>query len=102
MSGFTIIDAVVALVIVVSALLAYSRGLVRELLAIAGWVGATILAFVFADQVQPLVRQAPVIGDFIGDSCELSIIGAFAAVFAVALLLFSIFTPLFSGVVQRS
>ena len=48
------------------------------------------------------MRQIPVIGDFIGDSCELSIIGAFAAVFAVALILFSIFTPLFSGVVQRS
>ena len=102
MDGFTIIDGVVAIVIVISALLAYSRGLVREALAIAGWIGATILAFIFADQVQPLIRQAPVIGEFIGDSCELSIIAAFAAVFAVALILFSIFTPLFSGVIQRS
>ena len=102
MDGFTIIDGVVALVIVVSALLAFSRGLVRELLAILGWIGAAILAFIFADQVQPLIRSAPVVGDFVGDSCELSIIGAFAAVFAVALILFSIFTPLFSGVVQRS
>lgn len=102
MDGFTIIDGVVAIVIVVSALLAYSRGLVRELLAIAGWVGAAILAFIFADQVQPLVRQVPVLGDFIGDSCELSVIAAFAAVFAVALILFAIFTPLFAGAVQRS
>ncbi|TNC50747.1 CvpA family protein [Rubellimicrobium rubrum] len=102
MEGFTIIDGVVAIVIVVSALLAYSRGFVREALAIAGWIGATILAFIFADQAQPLVRQIPMLGDFIGDSCELSIIAAFAAVFAVALILFSIFTPLFSGVIQRS
>ncbi len=102
MDTFTIIDGVVALIIVVSALLAYSRGLVRELLAIAGWIGATILAFVFADSIQPLVRQIPVVGDFIGDSCELSIIAAFAVVFAIALVLFSIFTPLFSGIVQRS
>jgi membrane protein required for colicin V production len=42
------------------------------------------------------------LGDFIGDSCELSVIAAFAAVFAVALVIFSIFTPLFSSVVQRS
>lgn len=102
MDSFTIIDGVVAIIIVVSALLAYSRGLVREGLAIAGWIGATILAFLFANQVQPLIRQVPVLGDFIGDSCELTIIAAFAAIFALALVLFSIFTPLFSGVVQRS
>ena len=102
MDGFTIIDGVVAIVILVSALLAYSRGFVREALAIAGWVGAAILAFVFADQAQPLVRQIPILGDYIGDSCELSIIASFAVVFAVALILFAIFTPLFSGVVQRS
>ena len=102
MEGFTIVDGVVAAIIVVSALLAYSRGFVREAMAIAGWIGATILAFIFADQAEPLVRQIPVIGDFIGDSCELSIIGAFAAVFAVSLVVVSIFTPLFSSLVQRS
>ena len=100
--GFTIIDGVVAATIILSALLAYSRGFVREAMAIAGWIGATILAFIFADQVQPLVRQIPVVGEFIGDSCELSVIAAFAAVFAVTLVVFSIFTPLFSSVIQRS
>ncbi|MCO4846377.1 MAG: CvpA family protein [Yoonia sp.] len=102
MEGFTIVDGVVALVIIVSALLAYSRGFVREAMAIAGWIGATILAFIFADTIQPLVRQIPVIGDFIGDSCELSIIASFAAVFAIALVVVSIFTPLFASLVQRS
>ena len=102
MEGFTIIDGIVAAIIVVSALLAYSRGFVREAMAIAGWIGATILAFIFADQAEPLVKQIPVLGEFIGDSCELSIIAAFAAVFAVTLVVVSIFTPLFSTVVQRS
>ena len=78
MDGFTIIDGVVGLFIVLSALLAYSRGLVREALAIAGWVVAGILAFIFAPQVEPLVKEVPVVGDFIADSCELSMIGAFA------------------------
>jgi len=99
---FTIIDGAVAIIIVLSALLAYSRGFVREAMAIAGWIGATIVAFIFADQVQPLIRQIPVVGDFIGDSCELSIIASFAAVFAVALVIVSIFTPLFSSLIQRS
>jgi membrane protein required for colicin V production len=98
----TIIDGAVAIIIIISAILAYSRGFVREAMAIVGWIGATILAFIFADQAQPLIRQVPILGDFIGDSCELSIIAAFAAVFAVALVLVSIFTPLFSTVVRRS
>lgn len=102
MQGFTIIDGVVALFIVLSALLAYSRGFVREALAIAGWVVAGLLAFIFAPQVEPLVKEIPVVGDFIADSCELSMIGAFAAVFAVGLILASLITPLFSSLVQRS
>lgn len=102
MEGFTLIDAGVAIIILLSGVLAYSRGFVREAMAILGWIGATVVAFIFADQVEPLVRQIPILGDFIGDSCELAIIAAFAAVFAVALVVVSIFTPLFSSVVQRS
>ncbi|MRU14414.1 CvpA family protein [Roseovarius sp. A21] len=102
MEGFTIIDGVVALVIVLSALLAYSRGFVREALAIAGWIVAGVLAFIFAPQVEPLVKEVPVVGDFIADSCELSMIAAFTAVFAVALIIASFITPLFSSLVQRS
>lgn len=102
MEGFTIIDGVVALVIVVSALLAYARGFVREAMAIAGWIIAAVLAFIFAPQVEPLVKEIPVLGDYIADSCELSIIAAFAAVFALALIVVSFFTPLFSSLVHRS
>ena len=102
MEGFTIIDGIVAVVIILSALLAYGRGFVREAMAIADWVAAAILAFLFAPRVEPLVREIPVVGDFIADSCELSIIGAFALVFAVALIVVSLFTPLFSSLGQRS
>ncbi|CUK00507.1 CvpA family protein [Shimia thalassica] len=102
MEGFTIIDGVVAGVIIISALLAYSRGVVRELMAIAGWVAAAVLAFMFAPQVEPLVKEVPVIGEYLADSCELSIIAAFAAVFALSLVVVSLFTPLFSSLVQRS
>jgi membrane protein required for colicin V production len=102
MEGFTIIDGVVAVIIVLSALLAYSRGFVREALAIAGWFAAAILATMFAPQVEPLVKEIPVIGEFLADSCELAIIAAFAVVFAIALIVTSLFTPLFSSLVQHS
>lgn len=102
MDGFTLIDAGVACVIVLSAILAYSRGLVREGMSIVGWIGAAVLAFAFAPLAQPLVKEIPVVGDFLRDSCELSIIAAFAGVFALGLILASIFTPLLSSIVQRS
>ncbi len=102
MEGFTIIDGVVALVIIISAILAYSRGFVREALSIGGWIAAAVVAFFFAPKAEPLVREIPVLKDFLGDSCELSMIAAFAGVFALALVVVSIFTPLFSSAVRRS
>lgn len=102
MEGFTYVDGGVAVVILISAILAYSRGLVREVLSIAGWVVAAIVAYVLTPTVEPLVREIPVVSDIIGESCVLSLIAAFALVFAVALIVVSIFTPLFSGMVQKS
>lgn len=102
MEGFTIVDAIVAVTIILSAILAYSRGFVREGLAIAGWVAAAIVAYSFADAARPLVAQLPGLNKFLADSCELATIGGFAAVFALALVVFSILTPLFASAVQRS
>ncbi len=102
MEGFTLVDAGVAGIIVLSAILAYSRGFVRESLAIAGWIGAAVLAYAFAAKAQPLVKELPVVGKFLQESCELSLIAAFAAVFAIGLIIAALFTPLFASVVQRS
>lgn len=102
MEGFTIVDGIVAVIIILSAVLAYSRGFVREALSIGGWILAAIVAYVFAPTVEPLMKETPVLRDFLGNSCELAMIAAFAAVFALALIVFSVFTPLFAGAVQRS
>ena len=102
MDGFTLVDGIVAAVIILSAILAYSRGFVRESLAIAGWIGAAVLAFIFAGAMRPLIAQLPYLSDIIADNCELGTIAGFAVVFALALVVFSILTPLFSSVVQRS
>ncbi|MBF9060038.1 CvpA family protein [Rhodobacterales bacterium HKCCSP123] len=102
MEGFTLVDGIVAGVIVISAILAYARGFVREALSIGGWILAAIVAFIFAPNALPLIREIPYLGDFIGESCELGIMASFAGVFAVALVVISLFTPLFSTAVQRS
>ena len=64
----------------ISAVLAYSRGFVREILSIVGWIGAGIVAFYFSPQVVPLIQEIPVLSDVIGDNCELGILAAFAGV----------------------
>ncbi len=102
MDGFTIVDGVVAVIILISAILAYSRGFVREAMSIAGWIAAAIVAYIFAPRAVPLIKEIPILKDFIADSCELSVIAAFAGVLALALVVVSIFTPLFSSAVQRS
>lgn len=102
MDNFTWVDGGAAVIILLSAILAYSRGLVRELMAILGWVGAAILAFIFAPAATPLVKEIPMVGDFLADSCELSVVAAFAGVFALGLIVAALFTPLFSSVIQRT
>lgn len=102
MEGFNIVDGVCLALIVVSAVLAWARGFVRELMSIAGWVIAAIAAFAFAPAVEPLMREIPILRDLIGSSCELGVLAGFVAVFAVALVIVSLFTPLLSGAVQNS
>ncbi len=102
MDGFTLVDGGVLVVVVLSAVLAYARGFVRELLSIAGWVIAGFAGFALAPAVEPLMREIPILKDLLGTNCELGILAGFAAVFAVALVIVSIFTPLVSGAVQDS
>ena len=102
MEGFTIFDGGVLFVLVISALLAYSRGFVREVMSILGWVVAAVVAFIFAPDVQPFISEIPILTDIIGSNCELGIIAAFGVVFVGALVVVSIFTPLISGAVQNS
>ncbi|WP_332686868.1 CvpA family protein [Bosea sp. (in: a-proteobacteria)] len=53
----TLLDLVVVGVVLVSALLAAVRGLTREVLAIASWAAAAIVAWVFHPQLLPIAQQ---------------------------------------------
>ena len=96
----TLADGVVALVVLVSAMLAYNRGVTREALAIGGWIAAGLAAFYFAPMVSPLVLEIPVVANILRTSCTLTVLASFAIVFAAALLILSIFTPVLSSAVQ--
>ena len=102
MATFTLVDGIVLGLIVLSAILAYSRGLARESLSILGWIAAAVAGFWFAPALAPLVRELPVLSDLIGPNCELGLLAGFAVGFAVALIVVSLFTPLLAGLVANS
>ena len=99
---FTYVDAAVGVVTLLSAFLAYQRGLTREILAIGGWILAALAAFYLAPQVEPLIREAPWVGQYLATSCVISMIVAFALVVAAGLLVLAVFTPVFSSAVLDS
>lgn len=99
---FTVVDAGVAAIALLSGILAYSRGFTRELFALAGWAAAAVAAYYLAPMLEPLIREAPVIGSYLAGACVISTIAAFTMVIAVALLILSMFTPLVSGLVLDS
>lgn len=98
----TIADGVVALILLVSGMLAYSRGVTREIMAIGGWIAAAFIAFYFAPMLSPLLEEIPVVGDMLRGSCTMSALAGFVAAFAGALIVLSIFTPMLSTAVQNT
>lgn len=99
---FTYIDAAGAVIVLLSAILAYSRGFTRELFAIGGWILAGFAAFYFAPMLEPLMREIPVVGEFLAENCVISMIAAFSLIVAGGLLILAVFTPIFSSVVLES
>jgi membrane protein required for colicin V production len=86
----TLFDVAVLAVLLVSTLLALSRGLVREVLALATWIGAAIATWYGFPLVRPLVKQA-VGGDMLADL----ITGA--GLFVVALVLLKLVARILAG-----
>ena len=68
---FTALDGGVAVITLISGILAYARGFVREVLAIAAWVVAAVAAYYFAPDLAPLTAEVPVVGEFLQAVSEL-------------------------------
>ncbi len=91
----TILDVVVVVVVLISAVLAMVRGFVREVLSVASWVAAAAAAYFFYPQLLPLVQPY-------FDSNTVATIVAAAAIFFVALIVASYITMKISDFVIDS
>lgn len=89
------LDLVVLGVIFVSAVLAMMRGLTREVLAIASWVAAAVVAYLFYKPVLPYVQQ------YISHPL-ISVAIAVGAVFIITLIVVSLITVRISDFILDS
>ncbi len=89
------LDIGIAFLLLVSAVLAYVRGLVHEVLSVAGWIGAIFATIYGFPYLKPFARQLTDI-DIVAD------FGAGIVIFVVALVLLSLITRRISKMVKNS
>jgi membrane protein required for colicin V production len=95
--SLTPLDAIVIVVILVSAILAMVRGFVREVLSVASWVLAAVAAYYFYDELAPYILDTGVLDN----ETAVNIIAA-AAIFFVALIVATFITMRISDFVIDS
>jgi membrane protein required for colicin V production len=91
----TWVDGVVLAVLALSAVVAYFRGFVREVLSVAAWIGAAAAAILFRGEVSPLLEtsvQPPWVAEAL----------AAAGIFLVVLILLKFLTAAIANRVQDS
>lgn len=91
----TILDLVVIGVVLISALLAAVRGFTREVLAIASWGTAAVVAWIFHPQLLPLAQQ------YIPNN-TVALVAVIAALFLATLIVVSLITARISDFVLDS
>lgn len=88
-------DLIVISIVVLSGLIALFRGLIREVLSLAGWVGAALVTLWGFRYVQPLARN------LIGGTLLADILAG-AALFVLSLVVFSMISHAVSNLVRNS
>ncbi len=89
------LDIGIAALLLISAVFAYARGLVHEVLSVAGWIGASFATVYGFPYLKPFARQLTGI-DIVAD------FGAGIVIFVVALVLLSLITRRISKMVKSS
>jgi membrane protein required for colicin V production len=100
---FTLFDLAVVAVVLLSAVFAFSRGAVREVLAIGGWIGAALAVFYVFPHIRQPAREllVPLLPDNLPREL-LADAAAGAATFLVALLALSLLAHSAARQVQQS
>jgi membrane protein required for colicin V production len=94
-NGMTWVDLAILGVMILSGLLAFSRGLVREILSIAAWAGAAVIAFAALPLIRPFLEAHLPSPEWIEPV-------GYTSVFLVSLIILSIIASAIGSAVRSS
>ena len=95
MADLTIADAAVVLILVLSAMLAFARGFIREVLAVGGWIGAIFAVIFGLPYLRPYARD-------LTSHALVADVAAGAAIFIFTLVVLSLLTHAAAGQIRSS
>ena len=102
MENMNVVDLAAIAIILVSTILAYFRGLSREILAIVSWVIAALMGFIIAPYLDPFINKIPIIKEILMDSCQLSIMISYIVGFLLSLIFLSLLIPILTNIIHQS
>ena len=85
-----VVDIISLIIIIISVLLSYSRGLIREFFTIISWILSFFSTIQFGPMILPLILGIPFIEEFLLGNCPLAIIISYIVTFVLSITFFSI------------
>jgi len=98
--SITLLDGILIVIMLISALLAMIRGFSREILSIISWIVAAVAALYFYKALSPSVMN--LVGDVINKSQTVADIIAAASIFLIVLIIVSYLTMLLADYIVDS
>ena len=85
-----VVDIISLLIIIISVLLSFSRGLIRECYTIISWILSFFSAIQFGPVILPLILGVPFLKELLLGNCPLAIIISYIVTFVLSITFFSI------------
>ena len=102
MIDYTYFDLFSIIVLSLSIIVAYFRGVTQEIFAILNWILSGFFAIFFTPILSPHLSKVPILDEIVFDNCELEILITISFTFILSLIFLSLLTPIFSRVIQKS
>ena len=84
------IDFLSSIIILVSILLSYFRGVLRECFTVVAWVMSVVLSLSFGPDLIPVILQISFLEEFFLGNCPLTMLVSFVLAFVLSLTFFSL------------
>ena len=85
-----IVDIISLVIVAISMILSFSRGLIRECYTVIAWILSFFSAIQFGPTILPLILGVPFLEDFLLGNCPLAILISYIITFVLSITAFSI------------